>query len=516
MIKKTIVLFALVFGSITSLVLIAHGLRPINGLGGITSTDKIAVWAVTVVLLIYYLSLEERPQLAPSMLAIEKENNRAQDKPAVTFEDVAGLEEIKEELQETIDFLLNPEKYRRMGAKIPKGILFHGPPGNGKTLLAKAVAGETNAGFLYASGSEFVEKYVGVGAKRVRTLFERAKKEAPCIVFIDEIDAIGTKRNMDSNNEKDQTLNQLLVELDGFNTPDTVIVIGATNRLDLLDEALLRPGRFDRHIYIGNPNLLAREKILTVHTKNKPMDKNTDIKAFARKTTGLSGAQLANIANEAAIIAVRNNKSYISAHELDAAIERVVAGLEMKNPNVLLKEKRTVAFHEAGHALASKLLGTEVVQKISIIPRGQALGYVLKYPEEDRYLMTRKELENRIITLLAGRAAEEVVFNEVTTGAKDDLTKATDIARAMVCNYGMSSLGTLALDEVYIRYNYDTIRLEIKSITDRAYREAIRLIEDNMHILNIIADRLLEKESIDSQELDMIFKEKSKSEDYAI
>ncbi|NLY44674.1 MAG: ATP-dependent zinc metalloprotease FtsH [Tissierella sp.] len=458
-------------------------------------------------LFIYYKSLNSKPQLVPSMISIEKENSRDKDKPGVSFKDVAGLDEIKEELQETIDFMINSEKYKRMGAKIPKGILFHGPPGTGKTLLAKAVAGETNSSFLYASGSEFVEKYVGVGAKRVRTLFEKAKKESPSIIFIDEIDAIGTKRNQDSNNEKDQTLNQLLVELDGFNTDETVIVIGATNRLDLLDEALLRPGRFDRHIYIGNPNMPAREKILEVHTKNKPLDGKIDIKAFAKKTTGLSGAQLANIANEAAIIAVRNNKKEISTLEFDAAIERVVAGLELKNPNVLLKEKKTVAIHEAGHALVSKILDTDTVQKISIIPRGQALGYVLKYPDEDRYLLTEKELENKIITLLAGRAAEQVIFKEITTGAKDDLSKATDIARAMVCSYGMSPLGTLALDELYIKYNYDTIRIEIKDITDRTYKKAIELIEDHIHILHKIADRLMEKETIDSEELDLIFKE---------
>ena len=294
--------------------------------------DRLLVMAITIALLIYYFSIEEKPQLMPSILATEKDTTREKDKSNVTFKDVAGLEEIKDELQETIDFINHSYKYKRMGAKIPKGILFYGPPGTGKTLLAKAVAGETKATFLYASGSEFVEKYVGVGAKRVRTLFEKAKKDSPSIIFIDEIDAIGSKRNSESNNEKDQTLNQLLVELDGFNTNETVIVIGATNRLDLLDEALLRPGRFDRHIYVGNPNVRAREKILEVHTNDKPLDKALDIESIAKKTTGLSGAQLANIANEAAIIAVRNNKNIISINEFDAAIERVLAGLEVKNP----------------------------------------------------------------------------------------------------------------------------------------------------------------------------------------
>lgn len=325
--------------------------------------DKILVIALTTILYFYYRSLDEGPQLMPSILSIESHNQKERDKPDVSFKDVAGLEEIKEELQETIDFINNSIKYKKMGAKIPKGILFHGPPGTGKTLLAKAVAGETNSTFLYASGSEFVEKYVGVGAKRVRTLFEKAKKEAPSIIFIDEIDAIGTKRNSESNNEKDQTLNQLLIELDGFNSNETVIVIGATNRMDLLDEALLRPGRFDRHVYVGNPNINAREKILEVHTNNKPMDKSINIKEIAQKTTGLSGAELANIANEAAIIAVRNNKNIITSIEFDAAIERVLAGLEVKNSSVLLKEKNIVAIHEAGHAVVSKVVNTDLIQK---------------------------------------------------------------------------------------------------------------------------------------------------------
>ena len=294
--------------------------------------------------------------------------------------------------------------------------------------------------------------------------------------------------------------------MDGFNTNETVIVIGATNRIDLLDEALLRPGRFDRHIYVGNPNLKAREQILKVHTKNKPLDKSIDIKAIAKKTMGLSGAQLANIANEAAIIAVRKNKNQISISEFDAAIERVLAGLEVKNPTVLKKEKETVAVHEAGHALVSKILGTEVVQKISIVPRGHALGYVLKFPDEERYLLTKSELNNKITCLLAGRAAEELIFNEITTGAKDDLNKATNIAREMVCSYGMSSLGTMALDDIFIKYNPEIIRAEIKKITDERYDEAKRIIEENRDLLLQIANVLLEKETIDSEELDEIFK----------
>ncbi|NLV87739.1 MAG: ATP-dependent zinc metalloprotease FtsH [Tissierellia bacterium] len=504
--KKKVIFLFLVLGLIASFTLIYDAFFPTESFSNLRLGDKLVVWVITLILLILYINTDSNPQLVPSVLSIEKDTGRERDKSDISFKDVAGLEEIKEELQETIDFINNSTKYRKMGAKIPKGILFYGPPGTGKTLLAKAVAGETNSTFLYASGAEFVEKYVGVGAKRVRTLFERAKKEAPSIIFIDEIDAIGAKRNLESNKEKDQTLNQLLVEMDGFNTNETVIVIGATNRIDLLDEALLRPGRFDRHIYVGNPNVKAREQILEVHTRNKPLDKSIDIKAIAKKTIGLSGAQLANIANEAAIIAVRKNKNQISIKEFDAAIERVLAGLELKNPTVLKKEKETVAVHEAGHALVSKILGTDIVQKISIVPRGQALGYVLKFPDEERYLLTKSELNNKITCLLAGRAAEELVFKEITTGAKDDLNKATDIAREMVCSYGMSDLGTMALDEVFIKYNSDIIRREIKKITDARYDEAKKIIEENKYLLLHIANTLLEKETIDSDELDKIFK----------
>ena len=504
--KHKILLFFLVISIIASSILIYDLFFPDLSLKSFTTFDRIIVWIISLILLLLFLNINTKPQLVPSVLSIEKDTEKNKGQSNISFKNVAGLEEIKEELHETIDFINNSLKYRKMGAKIPKGILFHGPPGTGKTLLAKAVAGETNSTFLYASGSEFVEKYVGVGAKRVRTLFEKAKKDAPSIIFIDEIDAIGTKRNLESNNEKDQTLNQLLVEMDGFNTSETVIIIGATNRLDLLDEALLRPGRFDRHIYVGNPNIKSREKILQVHTKNKPMDRSIDIKSFAKKTTGLSGAQLANIVNEAAIIAVRNNKNVISSKEFDAAIERVVAGLEVKNPTVLHKEKEIVAIHESGHALVSKILDTDLIQKISIIPRGQALGYVLKFPDEERYLMTESDLKNKIASLLAGRAAEESVFKEITTGAKDDLNKATDIAHKMVCSYGMSSLGTMALDNSYSSEHSEIIRLEVKKITDEQYSRALKIIEEHKYILHHIADSLLEHETIDNEELDRIFK----------
>lgn len=508
--KKRVISILLTLLVIASLLLVWDYFIDNGEFSNFRLIDKVVIWATTLILFVLYIKTKKTPQLAPSVMSIEKKADNEKNKSNIFFKDVAGLEEIKEELHETIDFINHSMKYKKMGAKIPKGILFHGPPGTGKTLLAKAVAGETQSNFLYASGSEFVEKYVGVGAKRVRTLFEKAKKDSPSIIFIDELDAIGTKRNLESNNEKDQTLNQLLVEMDGFNTDETVIIIAATNRLDLLDEALLRPGRFDRHIFIGNPNINAREKILQVHTKNKPMDKSINIKSIAQKTTGLSGAQLANIANEAAIIAVRRNKNSISSNEFDAAIERVLAGLEVKHPSVMRKEKQTVAIHESGHALVCKILNIDVVQKVSIIPRGQSLGYVLKFPEEERYLMTKTQLLNRITGLLAGRAAEEITFNEITTGAKDDLNKATNVAREMVCSYGMSDLGTMALDENYLKYNSDTIRLEIKKITDKRYLEALKIIRENKYLLNTIADSLLQKETLDSIELDLIF-EKSKA-----
>lgn len=514
--KKKIILLITILSVIFSSLLFYDKYFSTSGFEKITNTDRFIVWIVTIIFVVYYIKLDSDPQLAPLALSSDKEGNKKNNnKPDVSFKNVAGLEEIKEELQETIDFINNSHKYTKMGAKIPKGILFHGPPGTGKTLLAKAVAGETNSTFLYASGSEFVEKYVGVGAKRVRSMFEKAKKDAPSIIFIDEIDAIGARRNLDSNNEKDQTLNQLLSEMDGFNTSETVVVIGATNRLDLLDEALLRPGRFDRHIYVGNPNIKAREKILKVHTKNKPLHSGVSIEDIANKTHGLSGAQLANIANEAAIIAVRKNKNKVDCEDFNQAIERVLAGLEIKNPSILLKEKKTVSIHEAGHALVSKILKTDMVQKISIVPRGQALGYVLKFPEEERYLLTEKELMGKITGLLAGRAAEKVVFNEITTGAKDDLTKATQIAQEMVCSYGMSKLGNISIDEYYIKNNYDTIRREMKKIIDKCFENALKIVEDNKIILFHISDLLMKQETITSEELDKIFQEYETDLDYA-
>lgn len=388
-----------------------------------------------------------------------------------------------------------------MGAKIPKGILFYGPPGTGKTLLASAVAGETDSSFFNVTGSEFVEKYVGVGAKRVRTLFEKARKEAPSIIFIDEIDAIGARRHSESNNEKDQTLNQLLVEMDGFNKDDNIIIVGATNRLDLLDEALLRPGRFDRHIRINSPNYNSRYEILKVHTQNKPLHKDVDLKLLARKTHGFNGAHLANIANEAAIFAVRDDSHEITTYHFDKAIERVIAGIEQKNSVLIEKEKRIVSFHEAGHAIVSNIVNICPIQKISIVPRGEALGYVLQLPDEDRYIYTKDELIGKLKILLAGKAAEEVIFNHMSTGAKDDLKKVTDIANQMVCEYGMSKLGFMTIEGNSKSFMSDKVQKEANSIVENCYKETLKLINENINDLHIVANYLYDKEVMTLEEL---------------
>ena len=429
-------------------------------------------------------------------------------KPKTTFRDVAGLDEVKEELFEIVDFMKSPQKYQKMGAKIPKGVLFYGPPGTGKTLLASAVAGETNSSFFNVTGSEFVEKYVGVGAKRVRTLFEKARKEAPSIIFIDEIDAVGAKRHLESNNEKDQTLNQLLVEMDGFNKDSNVLIIGATNRLDLLDEALLRTGRFDRHIHIGAPNYHTRFEILKVHTDDKPIDKSVNLELLAKKTHGFNGAHLSNIANEAAIFAVRDDSECITSEHFDKALERVIAGLESKNSALVEKEKKIVAYHEAGHALVSDIVGICPIQKISIVPRGQALGYVLQLPDEDRYIYTKDELIGKIKILLAGKASEELIFNHKSTGAKDDLKKVTEIANQMVCEYGMSNLGFMTIDGNDKTFLCDKVQKEANRIVEICYKETLEMLKDNLEDLHSVSKFLFEKETMTHEELkDLIGKE---------
>lgn len=482
------------------------------------STTSLLI-VISIFLLIYFLKFDNNsPQFAPAHLKNEKNEKRNEkaNETAIGFRDVAGLDEAKEELAEIIDFLKNPDKYRTMGAKIPKGILLHGPPGTGKTLLARAIAGETNSKFIPASGSEFVEKYVGVGAKRVRSLFEKARKEAPSVIFIDEIDAIGAKRTLESNNEKDQTLNQLLIEMDGFNNDQTVIIIGATNRIDMLDEALKRPGRFDRNIFIGNPDIRSREEIFKVHIKNKPISPKIDVKELAKRTHGMSGAHISNIANEAAILAVRNNKKIIDFDDFNNAIEKVIGGLERKNFSILEKEKKRVSFHESGHALMGKILSTDLISKISIIPRSQALGYVMYTPDEERFLITKEELYNKIKVMLGGRAAEEVIFGNISTGAKDDLQKANQLAFQMVCEYGMSDLENRFYEPSLIKNCYDSIDKEINKIIDNCYKDTLVRIKANKELLTKVAGVLYEKETLTGEDLNTIIKNFDSSKNLSI
>jgi len=443
----------------------------------------------------------------------------------VTFADVAGVEEAKEELQEVIEFLKTPEKFTKLGGKIPKGILLVGPPGTGKTLLARAVAGEAAVPFFSISGSEFVEMFVGVGAARVRDLFEQAKLKAPCIIFIDELDALGKARGMGpmAHEEREQTLNQLLVEMDGFDPRIGVILMAATNRPEILDPALLRAGRFDRHVLVDRPDKTGRLAILRVHAKKVALGSDADLETIAGMTPGFSGADLANIINEAALLAVRRGKDQVGISELQEAVERVIAGLEKKNRVLNKMEKERVAYHETGHALvALSTPGTDTVQKISIIPRGiAALGYTLQLPTEDRFLMTKTELENKVAVLLGGRIAEELIFGEASTGAQNDLVKATDIAKSMVKAYGMSGkLGTITLERerqpqfVQIQiaqekgdYSEETAReidCEIRRIIDEQYERVKRLLRDKKAALQEGAKLLLEREVISGAELKAI------------
>jgi len=444
-----------------------------------------------------------------------------QNQPKVTFKDVAGVDEAVEELEEIKEFLANPAKFQAMGARIPKGVLLYGPPGSGKTLLARAVAGEAEVPFFSISGSEFVEMFVGVGASRVRDLFEQAKINAPSIIFVDEIDAVGRHRGAGlggGHDEREQTLNQLLVEMDGFDVKDNVIIIAATNRPDILDPALLRPGRFDRQIVVGRPDLRGREEILKVHTKGKPLAKNISLNVLARRTPGFTGADLANMVNESALLSARHNKKAIDMKELEEAIDRVVAGPEKKNRLISDKEKEVIAYHEAGHALvAHDLPNTDPVHKISIISRGRALGYTLILPAEDRYLVRKSELVDELAMLLGGRVAEEMIFGDVTTGAQNDLERATKIARKMVCEYGMSEkLGPLTLgkkqEEVFLGRDFSSrpdysgeiayeIDKEIRRMVDKGHDEAGEILKREKKKLDKIAKALIKKETLEKDEL---------------
>ncbi|NTV53070.1 MAG: ATP-dependent metallopeptidase FtsH/Yme1/Tma family protein [Candidatus Firestonebacteria bacterium] len=447
------------------------------------------------------------------------------NKPKVTFADVAGVDEAKQDLEEIIDFLKDPTKFQRLGGKIPKGVLLLGPPGTGKTLLARAVAGEAGVPFFSISGSDFVEMFVGVGASRVRDLFEQGKKNAPCIIFIDEIDAVGRHRGAGlggGHDEREQTLNALLVEMDGFEANTGVIMIAATNRPDVLDPALLRPGRFDRQIVVDRPDLNGRAGVLKVHTKSITLGDDVDLQVLARRTPGFSGADLANLANEAALLAARRGKKSVTMSEMEEAIERVLAGPERKSRVISEREKKVIAVHESGHALVARLIpGTNPVHKMSIIPRGRgALGYTLQLPIEDRFLAMREELLNEISVLVAGRAAEQLIFNEISTGAANDLERATDIAHRMVCEYGMSKeLGTLTYGkkdhEVFLgrdllkekNYSEETaqaIDLEVRKIVTSAYERSQLLLKKNQGKLEKLAHTLQEKEVIVSEEIDQI------------
>ena len=445
------------------------------------------------------------------------------DKNKVTFKDVAGLKEEKEEVKELIDFLKNPKKFQKLGARIPKGVLLYGPPGTGKTLLARAVAGEANVPFYYISGSDFVELFVGVGASRVRDMFQQAKRTAPCLIFIDEIDAVGRQRGSGiggGHDEREQTLNQLLTEMDGFGENEGIIIIAATNRPDVLDPALLRPGRFDRQVTVNLPDVKGREEILKVHARNKVLADGVNIEALAKRTPGYSGADLENLLNEAALLAVRRNKEAITMSEIDEASDRVLMGPAKSSKTRSENDRKLVAYHESGHAVVGiKLKGANDVQKVTIIPRGSAGGYNMMIPSEEKICSTKTDLLEQITGLLAGRVAEEVVFGEITTGAENDFSKATKIARAMVTEYGMSDLGPMQLEQqegsVFLGRDYNKSRnfsnevaheidTEMRKIIDECYKKATKIIKDNRDLLELLATALLEYETLTKEQIDYL------------
>ncbi|MBA4418500.1 MAG: cell division protein FtsH [Syntrophus sp. (in: bacteria)] len=483
-----------------------------------------------IMILIWNLLMRKMGGAPSNVLNFGKSKGRiyGEDEIKITFEDVAGVDEAKEELKEIIEFLATPQKFLNLGGKIPKGILLVGPPGTGKTLLAKAVAGEAKVPFFSMSGSDFVEMFVGVGASRVRDLFAQAQEKAPCIIFIDELDALGKARGMNplsSHDEREQTLNQLLAEMDGFDTKAGVIIMGATNRPEILDPALLRPGRFDRNILVDRPDIKGREEILKVHIRSVKCAEDVDLKVVAARTPGFVGADLANLVNEAALLAARKDKASVGMKEFEESIERVVAGLEKKQRVMSAKEKEIVANHETGHALMAELLETtDQVHKISIIPRGiAALGYTLQLPTEDRYLMTKSELLDRMCVLLGGRVAEEVIFGEISTGAQNDLVRTTDIAKSMVKEYGMSEkLGQMTFESErrplflditpfsgtkdYSEATAREIDGEVRRIIDECYQKVKALLLEKKTLLEKVARILLEKETIEGDELRVLIR----------
>lgn len=500
---------------------------PFSGRVASTWLVNLASWAVSLVFFLALWGFLFRRMGAGAgggLMAIGRSKAKVyvESETRVTFADVAGIDEAKDELREVVEFLRTPERFRRLGGKIPKGVLLVGAPGTGKTLLARAVAGEAKVPFFSMSGSEFVELFVGVGAARVRDLFEQAKQKAPCIVFIDELDALGKSRSINplgTHDEREQTLNQLLVEMDGFDPNVGVIIMAATNRPEILDPALLRAGRFDRHVALDRPDVRGREAILRVHIRNVKLAADVDVKVVAARTPGFVGADLANIVNEAALLAARRNRAEVTMQDFDDAIDRIVAGLEKKTRVMSKREKEIVAYHESGHAVvASTLPNMDPVRKISIIPRGiAALGYTQQLPTEDRYLMTRSELEDRMSVLLGGRVAEELVFGDISTGAQDDLQRATDIALSMVTQYGMSEalgLRTFERDrraafldtpiiprKEYSEAKAGAIDAEVEKILERAHEKVRRILTDRRAVLDEVARRLLEKEVMDGEEL---------------
>ncbi len=491
--------------------------------GWVTSILANALWIGLFFFLWWMFVIRQMQNGGRQAMAFGKTRakNQTTKKGKVLFKDVAGVEEAKEELKEIIEFLKDPQKFQRLGGKVPKGVLLYGAPGTGKTMLAKAVAGEAGVPFFSASGSEFVEMFVGVGAARVRDLFEQGKKNAPCLLFVDELDAVGRHRFAGiggGHDEREQTLNQILVEMDGFESREGVILIAATNRPDVLDPALLRPGRFDRHIMVPAPDLKGREEILRVHSANVKMAPGVDLSVIARRTPGFVGADLANVINEAALLAARYDKPAVDMHHLESAIDRVMAGPERKSRLLSDHEKKVVAFHESGHTLVAKLTpGTDPVHKVSIVSRGMALGYTLQLPTEDKYLTSRTELYNRILVLMGGRVAEQLVFKEITTGAQDDLMKATNLASKMVCEFGMSdTLGPVTYkkpeSEVFLGRDIahergfseataQQIDGEVKRILSSALEKVKDLLEKNREKLEKLALALNEKENLNSDEI---------------
>lgn len=473
-----------------------------------------------------WVFLMRRMQPGNTALSLVKSKARmlSEDRKKVTFSDVAGIDEVKEEVQETVEFLKDPRKFQKLGGRIPKGVLVVGPPGTGKTLLAKAMAGEAGVPFFSISGSDFVEMFVGVGASRVRSMFEDAKKHAPCIIFIDEIDAVGRSRGGGiggGNDEREQTLNQLLVEMDGFDTTEGVILVAATNRPDVLDPALLRPGRFDRQVVVNHPDLKGRTEILKVHAKKVPIAANVELETIARGTPGFSGADLENLVNEAALWAARQNKHEVGVIDFEMAKDKIMMGAERKSMMLTDEEKRVTAYHEAGHTLVAKLLpGTDPVHKVSIIPRGRALGVTLQLPTTDRHNYTKEFLYNTLAILLGGRVAEELVFKQVTTGAGNDLERATALARQMVCEWGMSdTLGPLTFGQkegaTFLGRSFPTNRdcseqmaleidMEIKRLITENYERTKHILAEHMVTLKALAVALLEKEVLDASEIDAI------------